>query len=166
MTNNRYSYQAIEGGHHGAANFRIADAMTDDRIATCYLEENARLVTELMNRGTHGLNSWRDACWKLAEDKGFHDGRANWDRDDTLVRLCLLHTEVSEAAQLVKKRWADSPTAVDLREFGEELADVFIRLADLCCCVGVDLDGAVRAKMAKNAARPHLYGTPWTEKAP
>jgi hypothetical protein len=33
-------------------------------------------------------------------------------------------------------------------------------LLDLCGCLGIDLNASVAAKHAKNAARPHLYGTP------
>ena len=103
------------------------------------------------------LNDWRDECWRLAEDNGFHEGRAN-SRDDTLVRLCLLHSEVSEAVQLVKRH---GPEAGGL---AEELADVFIRALDLCGCLKIDLDQAMRDKMAKNYARPRKYGTPREEK--
>ena len=46
--------------------------------------------------------------WADMEAKGFHAGRGT-SRDDTLVRLCLVHTEVSEAAQVVKRHWAGGP---------------------------------------------------------
>lgn len=101
------------------------------------------------------LNQWRSECWRLAEQKGFHAGRGN-SRDDTLVRLCLIHSEVSEAVQEVKRRGPEAAR----EQLAEELADVLIRVFDLAGCLEIDLNAAVAAKMAKNQARPHLYGTP------
>ena len=98
-------------------------------------------------------------AWKIAEDKGFHEGRTGAGRDDTLVRLCLVHTEVSEAAQEVKRHWDGGPTESQKAAFAEELADVLIRVFDVAQCVGVDLESAVAEKMAKNANRFRLYGT-------
>lgn len=102
----------------------------------------------------------QDSIWKAMEAKGFHDGRTGTGRDDTLVRLCLIHTEVSEAAQEVKRHWAGQPNGAQLDAFAEELADVAIRLFDLAGCTGVDLGEAISRKMVRNMGRPFLYGTP------
>ena len=105
-------------------------------------------------------------AFDIAEEKGFHAGRTA-SRDDTLVRLCLIHSEVSEAVQEVKRGWMDNLTPEEranqraLREkVGEELADVLIRCADLAECIGVDLQEHVIQKLKKNRARPTGYGTP------
>jgi NTP pyrophosphatase (non-canonical NTP hydrolase) len=103
------------------------------------------------------LNGWRDEVFRGMERQGFHEDRSNAGRDDTLVRLCLVHTEVSEAAQVVKRHGV---TPESRPQLDEELADVFVRLFDLCGCLGVDVDAAVAAKMAANMARPRKYGTP------
>jgi len=114
-----------------------------------------------------------DESWMIAEAKGFHDGRGA-DRDDTLLRLCLVHTEVSEAAQIVKRKWPQSGVGQDdkrvpyhLREeFAEELADVLIRVGDLARCVGIDgyqLSRSILQKHEKNRNREHKYGTPHAE---
>jgi NTP pyrophosphatase (non-canonical NTP hydrolase) len=105
------------------------------------------------------LNDWRDDVWRLMEAKGFHVGRGN-TRDDVMVRLCLVHTEVSEAVQEVKRHWTGDGSPAVRAAVAEEVADTLIRLLDLCGCLGIDVDAAVAAKHAKNAARPHLYGTP------
>ena len=39
-----------------------------------------------------------------------------------------------------------------------ELADAVIRIADLCGYMGIDLEAAIREKMAYNATRPHKHG--------
>lgn len=110
------------------------------------------------------LNDWRDEVWRLMEAKGFHAGRGN-TRDDVLVRLCLVHTEVSEAAQEVKRHWTGDGEPGVRAVLAEEVADTLIRLLDLCGCLGIDVDGAVSVKHAKNAARPQNYGTPNQETA-
>lgn len=112
------------------------------------------------------LNEWRDYCFQAMEAKGFHDGR-DAGRDDTLLRLCLVHTEVSEAAQLAKRHFLPGCCPDEhLLAFSEEIADVLIRLFDLAGTLDLDLEAAVQAKMAKNAARPHKYGTPWAGQEP
>jgi len=107
-------------------------------------------------------------AWDIAEEKGFHAGRSASGRSDTLVRLCLVMTEVSEAAQEVKRNWWEGapPSPSSIAKFGEELADTVIRLFDLAESVGVDLESAICQKMAKNLARPHKYGTAEEMKAP
>jgi len=100
------------------------------------------------------LRELQEQAFAGAEQKGFHESLA-WDRYGVLVRLCLIHTEVSEAAQAVKRHGI-----VTRQEIAEELADILIRLGDLAEGLGIDLSTAVQAKMAKNETRPYLYGTP------
>ncbi len=103
------------------------------------------------------IREYQNWVWQQMEAKGFHDGRTGDGRDDTLVRLCLIHTEVSEAAQLVKRHGV---TASVRDELVKELADVQIRLLDLAECLNMDLATATEQKMAENMLRPHKYGTP------
>ena len=91
----------------------------------------------------------------IAEQKGFHEGRTRKGRDDTLIRLGLVMTEVAEAMQVIK-RTGD----VSKPEFAEELADILIRVGDLAYLTDVDLEAAVLGKLNKNMDRPHMYGTP------
>ena len=42
--------------------------------------------------------------------------------------------------------------------FAVELADILIRVGDLAGFLGIDLDEAVRLKMAYNRTRPHRHG--------
>lgn len=107
-------------------------------------------------------------AWGIAEEKGFHKGRTA-SRDDTLVRLCLIHSEVSEAVQEVKRHWRDAVPSTEAESeareslrsrVAEELADILIRCADLAECIGRDLQAAVSEKLEKNQSRPVGYGTP------
>lgn len=64
--------------------------------------------------------------------------------------LALIHSEVSEALEAV--RHEDRPN------FEEELADVVIRVLDLAGGLGIDLDAAVAAKLARNRERGYRHG--------
>ncbi len=98
-------------------------------------------------------------AWQCAQDKGFHDMEPN-DRSGILVRLCLIHSEVSEAVQEVKRTWTDPPSLATRDRLAEELADVLIRVGDLCGVLLIDLDDAVQKKLAYNRTRNTRYGTP------
>lgn len=64
--------------------------------------------------------------------------------------LALIHSEVIEALE-------------DFREnrrvgFGEELADIIIRVLHLAAHLGIDIDEEVRGKMQRNQTRPYRHG--------
>lgn len=62
--------------------------------------------------------------------------------------FCLeLCGEAGELANLEKKRWKGS--AADDEHTAEEAADVFIALMNFCNARGIDLDAAVRQKLAR-----------------
>jgi NTP pyrophosphatase (non-canonical NTP hydrolase) len=42
--------------------------------------------------------------------------------------------------------------------FEDELADVIIRVLDLCAFKGIDIESHIKAKMRYNASRPHKHG--------
>lgn len=68
-------------------------------------------------------------------------------------KLCLIHSEVSEAMEGHRKDLADDK--LPHRPMIEvELADALIRIADLAGALGLDLGGAVAEKMEFNAHRP------------
>lgn len=66
--------------------------------------------------------------------------------------LCLIHSEVSEMLEGVRKGLPDSHLP-DRTAEEVEAADVLIRLLDYCCFRRLDLGGAVLAKLAYNATR-------------
>ena len=68
-------------------------------------------------------------------------------------KLCLVHSEISEAMEGHRKGLMDDK--LPHRPMIEvELADAVIRIADLCGALKLDLGGAVAEKMAFNAIRP------------
>ena len=68
-------------------------------------------------------------------------------------KLCLTHSEVSEAMEGHRKGLMDDK--LPHRPMIEvELADAIIRIADLAGALNLDLGGAIEEKMAYNAIRP------------
>ena len=99
---------------------------------------------------------------KLAEEiranalaKGFHEyeprlGVGGQDARHILSWLMLITTEVAEAAEAVR--------IGDVANFGEELADVVIRVLDCAATLGIDLEKEILEKVEKNKARPIKHG--------
>lgn len=68
-------------------------------------------------------------------------------------KLCLIHSEISEAMEGHRKGLMDDK--LPHRKMIEvELADAMIRIGDLAGALGLDLGGAIAEKMAFNAKRP------------
>jgi NTP pyrophosphatase (non-canonical NTP hydrolase) len=74
-------------------------------------------------------------------------------------KLALIHAEVSEALEAVrKKNMVRSDKIPDFFEIEEELADVIIRIMDLGRGFNWDVAGAVDAKATYNATREYKHG--------
>ena len=108
------------------------------------------------------LNEIRDAVHALAKAKGWYET----PRDlDPAIKLVLIHSEVSEALEEVRKvnyGYALWETYYGLNGKPEglpaELADIIIRTLDLAGALGIDIEAAVELKHAYNATRPHRHG--------
>ena len=106
------------------------------------------------------LNQLVDRAHKNSKDKGF------WDiaSDESLVNLteilimkmALVHTEVSEGVEAIRDGNLTAEERIDA--FGEEMADVIIRVMDVCGKLDIDLEVELLKKMNKNEKRPRMHG--------
>lgn len=101
-------------------------------------------------------------CHGNARNKGFWSSLTG-TKTDYLVyqeKLLRLITEVSELAEGYRNGIAtnDCDKVPGLSNEAEEVADIFIRLADFSAARGIDLELAIEKKMQYNATRPHLHG--------
>ncbi len=97
--------------------------------------------------------------WDKIQTECYHDSAAAgwWTGQEDLnlvvpVKLCLIHSEISEAMEGHRKNMADEKLphrpAIEV-----ELADAVIRIADLAGRLGLDVGGAIDEKMEYNRHR-------------
>ena len=78
--------------------------------------------------------------------------------------LALIHSEVSEALEAFRDQGQDSLSEIwrdknnKPEGFIVELADVLIRIADLCGEFNLDLESAIRSKLSYNETRLYRHG--------
>lgn len=104
------------------------------------------------------LDALQRECHEIAVEKGF------WDLPDANLgeKLCLVHAEISEALEELRKgnpsyygyyRADGKPEG-----FGYELADAVIRIFDLAEHEEIPLGDYIREKLEFNKTRPVMHG--------
>ena len=106
------------------------------------MTDEVKLLTQL-------VNPLMNLCHSEASGAGW------WDEVTTETipaKLCLIHSEVSEAMEGHRKDLMDSHLP-DRPAIEVELADAIIRIYDLGGYLGMDLGGAIRDKILYNRER-------------
>lgn len=104
------------------------------------------MIAEQINELTKDIH-------KNARNKGFYEG---YDELDTnivaLVKLSLVHSEVSEVLEELRK------PDIDMEKVAEEIADILIRSLDLAAFLKIDNIGDVTLnKHNVNKDRPYKH---------
>ena len=115
-------------------------------------------ITELCekahkNARDHGFwEDWDSICWEegLPRNEESTLDIQELFNHTIATRLMLIVSELSEALEALRHNDRDN--------FKEELADVAIRLGDLCGGLNIDLETEIKKKMEKNKTRGYKHG--------
>lgn len=103
------------------------------------------------------LNALRDEVHATAKSKGWHEPGPTFGE-----AIALIHSELSEALEAYRE--GSAPSHLLEGENGKpegipsELADVIIRVLDVCGAFGIDIQAAFNAKADYNKTRPTRHG--------
>lgn len=165
--------EAFEWGYPTSPAPNKAKTATEVNTALCEAQKKAAKVAE--HAGLAQQMSvpagFVDGLSIRALQQEAHNNACNkgwWDSPDGSFKqlrpipelLMLVTTEVAEAMEAYR----DAIALYELDKgkkpvgFAHELADVMIRVADMAEAYGIDLEKAIKQKMAYNATRPHRHG--------
>jgi len=103
---------------------------------------------------------------KLSKEIYLNNVKNGWDGDNFLVNICLIHTEISEAVEDYRnnKQITELEFIKDknnnFKPIGipSELADIVIRVLDVCGRYNIDIETAIRKKIDYNTTRGYKHG--------
>lgn len=105
------------------------------------------------------IRELQEQAHATAVEKGWYDGATE---RNPLELIALVHSELSEAVEEARQNnylgAFKGPASDKPIGFVVELADAVIRIADMCGHLGLDLEGAIEAKLEFNKSRPRRHG--------
>lgn len=103
------------------------------------------------------INYFVKSAHQTALEHGWYEDEPNFG---TLIALC--HSELSEALEHYRNNVSVTKLLYDQTNKPDgvpaELADVCIRIFDMCGYYGIDLGQAIKEKMEYNKGRPYRHG--------
>ncbi len=102
------------------------------------------------------IKTMQKEAYRISAEHGFHD---NDEKVSFGERIALIHSEASEALEEHRVgRMGDWYSGLKPEGVGAELADIIIRVGDMCETYGIDLEAKVVEKMKYNETRPYKHG--------
>lgn len=118
---------------------------------------NARTEDSMTGRTfMNNFNALQETVYETAVNHGWYDKDAPEFNDGE--KIALMHSELSEALDALRHGDPPSDHIPEFSGVEEELADVIIRIADYARHKGLDVAGAIVAKVAFNVDRPYKHG--------
>lgn len=98
------------------------------------------------------VTEWVRFCYNEAVEAGWYDGVDPNSPRDQSTKIALIHSEVSEALEGIRKGHKDEHLP-DRPAVEVELADAVIRIFDLAGSMGLDIEAAMYEKCTYNRQR-------------
>jgi NTP pyrophosphatase (non-canonical NTP hydrolase) len=101
------------------------------------------------------INDMCDRAFKNSSNHGFWSYDISLQDKESvrlilLTKMALVTSEVGEAVEALREE--------DYGNIKEEIADICIRLFDICGFMNINLQQAILTKMGKNESRPMMHG--------
>jgi NTP pyrophosphatase (non-canonical NTP hydrolase) len=96
------------------------------------------------------ISEYIEGCHAVARDKGF------WESERNVGEMLMLIT--SELGEAIEAHRTGKMGLMEKDTFEDELADVAIRLFDMCGGLGIDLEKQIEWKMSFNKTREAKHG--------